>query len=170
MVSDYDIYFQECRLLRYQRHKYRSKSDKKDTEQRIDHSIHEHNLPVEIFANRKSKLKVQSQAVKLLTRGCHGPEIGPICPCESGLLPVLNGPWELLKLTRMHVEINSIEVYKTYLILFIELSGALEMRRFLGTYIRAQQYEVGIFGPDRNLRWGEFRPPVWKFNNSNSPL
>ena len=102
--------------------------------------------------------------------GCHGPEIGPICPCESGLLPVLNGPWELLKLTRMHVEINSIEVYKTYVILFIELSGALEMRRFLGTYIRAQQYEVGIFGPDRNLRWGEFRPPVWKFNNSNSPL
>jgi hypothetical protein len=44
------------------------------------------------------------------------------------------------------------------------------MRRFLGTYIRAQQYEVGIFGPDTNLRWGEFRPPVWMFNNNNSPL
>jgi hypothetical protein len=59
---------------------------------------------------------------------------------------------KLLKLTRMHVEINSIEVYKTYAILLFELPAELEMRRFLGTYIRAQQYEVGIFGPDTNLR------------------
>lgn len=67
---DTTIYiFEECRLLWYQRHKYRLEPDKKETEQRIYHSIHEHNLSVNFYTNRNSKLKVQSQAVKLLTRG-----------------------------------------------------------------------------------------------------
>ncbi len=62
---------------------------------------------------------------------------------------------------RMHVEINGIEVYKTYLILFIELSGKTRDEAISGRNIyRGTAIRVGIFGPDRNLRWGEFRPPV----------
>ena len=99
MVSDYDIYFQGMQVAMVPTSQISVRTGQIVTEQRIYHLIHEHNLSMKLYTNRNSKLKVQSQAVKLLTRGgCHGPEIAPIRPCESGLSPVLNGPWEATKI------------------------------------------------------------------------
>jgi hypothetical protein len=51
-----------------------------------------------LYKLENPKLKVRSEAVKLLTRGVFHPEIGPIRLCESGLSLTLNGPCEATKL------------------------------------------------------------------------
>lgn len=71
-----------------------------------------------------------------------GPEIGPICSCESAVSPPLNGPWMLLKWrfrTRIYVD-RSIHLY-------IYIICVVHFQRVSGAWV---EYEGG---GDVNNRW-----------------